>query len=65
MPWIRNDNGETPLLVATHCRSTAMVKCVIEQRGQMLWTFGPVTCNRYPLFDIETIAGWAPGAHRI
>ena len=51
--WAVNNNGDTPLLLAAACRSLKMVRVAMDGMKQTLWTFGPVSCVRYPLYEIE------------
>ena len=53
-PWARNAAGQTPLLLAMWCGSASVVDAVLDGIKQTLWAFGPVSCVRYPLYDIET-----------
>ena len=52
-PWAINDEHDTPLLLAAASRSLRMVRVAMDGSKQTLWTFGPVSCVRYPLYEIE------------
>jgi len=52
-PWAINDDFDTPLLLAASRRSLQMVRVAMDGMKQTLWTFGPVCCVRYPLYEIE------------
>eukprot|EP00326_Haptolina_ericina_P008952 CAMPEP_0181210514 /NCGR_PEP_ID=MMETSP1096-20121128/23269_1 /TAXON_ID=156174 ORGANISM="Chrysochromulina ericina, Strain CCMP281" /NCGR_SAMPLE_ID=MMETSP1096 /ASSEMBLY_ACC=CAM_ASM_000453 /LENGTH=1040 /DNA_ID=CAMNT_0023301805 /DNA_START=196 /DNA_END=3317 /DNA_ORIENTATION=+ len=53
-PWVMNDVGDTPLLLATACRSRRMVQVCMDGQKETLWKFGPVSSVRYPLYEIES-----------
>lgn len=53
--WAVNHEGETPLLLAARLGKSRMVELVLESTCQELWTFGPVSSRRYPLYMIERV----------
>ncbi|KAL1525758.1 hypothetical protein AB1Y20_020601 [Prymnesium parvum] len=63
-PWTVNELHDTPLLLAARISSTVMVKSAIDGTKQVLWVFGPVTCVRYPLLELEGDTCWKPGARK-
>ena len=50
--WTTNKRGDTPLLLATKVRSVKMAQAAMDAQRHTIWTFGPVTCLRYPLYEI-------------
>jgi hypothetical protein len=63
-PWVVNDRGDTALLLAAACRSRKMAQVAIDGTKQVLWTFGPVRCVRYPLYGVEGDQHWGRDRRR-
>ena len=51
--WAKNRDGDTPLLLAARRNMPAEAQLVIDTLKQTVWNYGPVTCVRYPLYEIE------------
>jgi ankyrin repeat protein len=53
----RNHDGHTPLTYSTQTKEPGkMTVFVINSQKQTQWSYGPVSCNIYPLEEADTIA---------
>ena len=52
-----NADGLTPLLFAARNGYTEMFEFLLERSCVTEWSYGPVTCKRMPLFDVDTRPG--------
>jgi len=53
-PHCKNEEGYTPILLATRICSGLMLHAAMDSVKHILWVFGPVSCVRYPLYEIES-----------
>jgi len=54
-----NAKGLTPFLLAAYMGDThgEMFDFILDQQKQNQWTYGPVSCNIYPLDQLDTLSG--------
>ena len=53
-PWNgRNHEGHTPFTLAAHLGSQEMFDWLLEERRQVQWSYGPITCLLYPLDQLD------------
>ncbi|KAJ3240410.1 Transient receptor putative cation channel sub V member 3 [Chytriomyces hyalinus] len=50
----RNEDGDTPLLVAVRRGHTKMVNALLDYKRDILWTFGPIEMAKYSVMELDT-----------
>jgi len=50
---IKNSEGLTPFLLAAKLGSKEMFEFLLEEGKEVQWSYGPVTCQLYPLDQLE------------
>lgn len=52
--WLRvNHDGLTPFCLAAKIDSSAMFTFLLQETKQRQWSFGPVSCDLYPLAELD------------
>eukprot|EP00808_Paulinella_micropora_P028261 g3266.t1 len=51
----RNKDGFTVMTMAAHEGRAKMTDFVIDQQKETQWVYGPVSCNIYPLWELDTL----------
>jgi len=52
-PMLENEAGDNMFMLATRRGSKRMFNCILVKSKQQLWSYGPVTCSRYPLTSLD------------
>lgn len=56
VPWKRrNNDGFTPFTLCANLGAKDMFSFLIEERKQIQWSYGPVTCMLYPLDELDDL----------
>lgn len=56
VPWKRrNKDGLTPFTLCASLGKAEMFNFLIEERKQVQWSYGPVTCMLYPLDELDDL----------
>ncbi|KAI8838282.1 hypothetical protein BJ741DRAFT_131256 [Chytriomyces cf. hyalinus JEL632] len=50
----RNEDGDTPLIVAVRRGHTKMVNALLDYKRDILWKFGPIEMAKYSVTELDT-----------